>query len=141
MRLIKLENNQFNIITDGTIEYSNICQYGVKNIETLNNWNDILEQIGDVDLEYRYPTGKNKQPSYISNRHEVNNSCRQEGYLQCLIDNKDKKYTVKDLEKMFIAGGKLARNIEAKLFSESLEDLQSKTEWNIEIKDNKIILL
>ncbi len=42
---------------------------------------------------------------------------------QCQEDNKDKKYTEKDMEKAFIAGGKLARNIENPGFNDFINSL------------------
>ena len=45
------------------------------------------------------------------------------GYTQCQKDMTDKKYTEKDMEKAFIAGGKLARNIENPGFNEFINSL------------------
>lgn len=42
------------------------------------------------------------------------------GYIQCQKDNKDRKYTLLDMEKCFIAGGKLARNFDNPSFREFL---------------------
>lgn len=45
------------------------------------------------------------------------------GYTQCQEDMANKKYTEDDMEKAFIAGGKLARNIENPGFNEFINSL------------------
>jgi len=46
-----------------------------------------------------------------------------DGYTQCQEDMADKKYTKKDMEKCFIAGGKLARNIDNPGFEDFINSL------------------
>lgn len=46
-----------------------------------------------------------------------------DGYKQCQEDMVDKKYTKKDMEKCFIAGGKLARSIDNPGFEDFINSL------------------
>ena len=45
------------------------------------------------------------------------------GYIQCQKDMADKKYTEEDMEKCFIAGGKLARSIDNPGFEDFINSL------------------
>ena len=61
------------------------------------------------------------------------------GYNQALEDNKDKKYTEEDMKYMFECGRNYQNNAEI-TFKVSMEYIQPKTEWEVEIVNNKLKL-
>lgn len=116
---------------------------------------EIKELIGEVDVEKKaeesFPIISGTHPNINWDRSNLQEGFIT-GYLQALEDNKDKKYTEEDLRKMFVHGKQLGLTIAGAIrnggdkpnqdmwFNESIESLQPKTEWEVEIVDGKLKL-
>jgi hypothetical protein len=120
---------------------------------------EVKELIGEVDvealeiryyqqLEQRREVAKNFT-GQVAGRHpdmfghsEVHNMVRGylEGYNQALEDNKDRKYTEKDIDKAYRAGMQFVGEDKGS-FGEFIQSLQTQTEWEVEIVDGKLKLM
>ena len=98
------------------------------------DWNDVYyiplqevkELIGEVDVE--------KKAFNYTSSSQAHRRGFIDGYNQALEDNKDKKYTEEDLRKMWKFG------YNGKNLDDSIESLQPKTEWEVEMIDVKLKL-
>ena len=98
------------------------------------DWNDVYyiplqevkELIGEVDVE--------KKAFNYTSSSQAHRRGFIDGYNQALEDNKEKKYTEGDLRKMWKFG------YNGKNLDDSIESLQPKTEWEVEMIDGKLKL-
>ena len=98
---------------------------------------EVKELIGEVDVE-------KKAENYAKDGLVIDTPYANgllyghiKGYNQALEDNKEKKYTEKDMWKAFEYGKTLDGY---DWFGDLLESLQPKTEWEVEIVDDKLKL-
>jgi len=168
MKLIKLTDDHYVIVNNSEIKVGDIVletyidgSKGVEHIQTLNDI-DILSQkkithstdininelyyislqevkelIGEVDVEKKYnETWLAKYQPYDSKEGIAFKT----GYNQALEDNKEKKYTEDDMRKAYMVGqhgGVTQTHYE---FDEYIQQLQPKTEWEVEMIDGQLKL-
>lgn len=170
MKLIKLTDDHYIIVDDSEIKeksgdwfysfetgkiYDTLIHHTAASCKKITHstnidWNvvyyiplsEIKELIGEVDVEKK---AIKDLESYFGSNLELTDRGRDwvEGYVigynQALEDNKNKKYTEEDLKCMFECGRNYQNNAEI-TFKVSMEYLQSKTEWEVEIVDGKLKL-
>ena len=123
--------------TDGTIPfvYHKIIELPLS---------EVKELLGEVDVEKNMWYERNVQNPYPSDSpsHTGFKKGFEYGYNQALEDNKEKKYTEKDLLDAFAWG--FMEGTERGDVTDSLnkfsQSLQPKTEWEVEIVDGKLKL-
>lgn len=138
MKLIKLNKDHYIIVDDSEKMTHSTSVFDEHNLDLQNiSLQEIKELIGEVDVDKKveevYPQ------TYYSGIH-IDGFLKAgyvKGYNQALEDNKDKKYTEKDLKRyhniMCLYG-----NVKGE---EYIQSLQPKTEWEVEFIDNKLKLL
>jgi hypothetical protein len=102
---------------------------------------EVKELIGEVDV-------KKKAEEFIGCKYDdIEDSIGQigydsfiRGYNQALEDNKDRKYTEKDIDKAYWAGMQFVGEDKGS-FGEFIQSLQPKTEWEVEMVDGKLKLM
>jgi hypothetical protein len=111
---------------------------------------EVKELIGEVDVEkkaeeeYReFPNNPKEHPEWHYNK-DVNCFRKRKafikGYNQALEDNKDRKYTEKDIDKAYWAGMQFVGEDKGS-FGEFIQSLQTQTEWEVEMVDGKLKLM
>ena len=97
------------------------------------------EILGVVDVEKHWENFRIENPNTVGGFQEQYISFLY-GYNQALEDNKEKKYTEKDLKRAY-ACGKGVGGLDMKDgFEEFIQSLQPKTEWEVEMVDGKLKL-
>lgn len=100
---------------------------------------EVKELIGEVDV-------KSKGENYSTTHEDVSDklgkylvgACFQDGYYTALEDNKEKKYTEDDLHNLLRARRQLYSHTDVNVVRDFIQSLQPKTEWEVEIVNNKI---
>lgn len=122
------------------ITHSTQPNKGMENV-TFISPREVKELIGEVDV-------KKKAEEFIGCKYDdIEDSIGQIGYdsfirayYQALEDNKDKKYTEKDIDKAYWAGMQFVGEDKGS-FGEFIQSLQPKTEWEVEMVDGKLKLM
>lgn len=92
---------------------------------------NIMQILGEVDVQ-----SKAKNYSYFGNE-EFNETSERDylvGYYQACRDLQSKRYTIDDMRLMFMCDSSLD-------FTDCLNELEPKTEWNLEFVDGQFRLL
>ena len=126
------------------LEYSSkIGKYWGKVMPLTLTISEIKELIGEVDVEKKAINSWEGCDGCDANDELFFINGYQKGYNQAIEDNKDKKYTEKDLWKAMGFGYDMCRQkrLENGGFENFIKSLQSKTEWEVEFIDGNLILV
>ena len=134
-KLIKINTDHYVVVDDdGTRTHSTIDIKGVLPLPL----QEVKELIGEVDVMTKAVRDiegtswdEDAKPSFLSGYLR--------GYRQALEDNKEKKYTEDDLRNAYRWGTTVNHGTKEH-FSSFIQSLQPKTEWEVEIVDDKLKL-
>ena len=148
---LRNENKIFKIIHSTQPMPHGVVREGQITGVTAISLQEVKELIGEVDVEKKiispYPMATQNDVDWCNGY--------QRGYNQALEDNKEKKYTEEDVINLFKEFGIENRNvpedesswielqsehIEEWIHNKLIQSLQPKTEWEVEIVDDKLKL-
>ena len=95
----------------------------------------VKELIGEVDIWQKF-----KEIDGSCQKGEYEHWLFESGYNQALEDNKEKKYTEKDMRKAYMVGKHGGVTQTYYEFDEYIQQLQPKTEWEVAFIDGKLKL-
>lgn len=105
---------------------------------------EVKELLGAVDVDKKAVNFSKRYSNHDDSQEAVYDGYN-EGYKQCLIDNKEKMYTEEDVRNAISFGNNIQytkltlSNVEKEMMK-FIQSLQPKTEWEVEIIDGKLKL-
>lgn len=103
---------------------------------------EVKKLLGIVDIDKKAVNFSKRYSNHDDSQEAVYDGYN-EGYKQCLIDNKEKKYTEEDIRKAMGFGFDMChqKRLDEYGFESFIKSLHPKTEWEIEFVDGKLKLI